>query len=334
MDLNQRILIIQLRAIGDVLLTTPLVRALKKSLPKAQIDFLTNPQPAPCLNGNPHIHRLHIYPYSAGNIPGILKYGWFLHQMRYEVVIDALGTPGTALLTFFTRAECRIGYDLPQRRYAYNNIIPRSLSEVYSPIAKMDLLKPLGISSENPYPELFISDADRLWAQDFFTAQHWIDRKVVALAPAGKVPARRWLPEYYAEIGDRLLKRGYFVLIPWAPGELDYIKKTVAMMENTPVIAPHTTLGQLAALLERCTLLICNCGGMKHFAVAVGTPTLSIYGASNPHAWTPPNDPKHVFVRADLECLDCGKRQCEPLECMIRVTPEMVLKALDEMEVL
>ncbi len=142
------------------------------------------------------------------------------------------------------------------------------------------------------------------------------------------------MPEYFARIGDELIAAGYPVIIPWAPGELEYVRKAAAMMKSQPVIAPRTTLGKLAALLDRCALLICNCGGMKHFAVAVGTPTLSIYGSSNPHAWTPPNDPRHVFVRADLDCLGCGKRECEPLECMIKVTPDKVLATLDRMGVL
>ncbi len=147
-----KVLIIQLRAIGDVLLTTPLVRTLKQSFPKAEIHFLTNPEPAPCLEGNPHLQRVHVYPYRAQNITGILKFGWSLRRMKFDIVIDVLGTPGTALLTFLSRAGSRIGFDLPQRRYAYNAVIPRSSGETYSPLARMALLDPLGIPPGDPYP--------------------------------------------------------------------------------------------------------------------------------------------------------------------------------------
>ncbi len=331
----QRILLIQLRAIGDVLLTTPAVRAVKQRFPDAEIDFVANTIPAESLHNNPNIHEIIPYPYKKNDIIGALKYYYKIYRNNYDIVIDFLGTPATAQMTYFSRAPVRIGYELPGRRFAYNYRKPTARADIYNALAKMSLLEPLGITNPDPYPEIFISENDRDWADRLFREKGWdAAKQVIAMAPAAKNPARQWLLEYFAKVGSVLQSRGYSVILLWGPGEEGTVRSVADRMQPSGQLSPRTTLMQLAAIMERCSLLVCNCGGTKHFAVAVGTPTIAVYGASIPEAWTPPDDPLHVCLQADLDCLHCSLRECDDMSCMKDVTPEIMIEAIENMCIL
>ncbi|MBU1882029.1 glycosyltransferase family 9 protein [bacterium] len=327
----KRILLIQLRAIGDVILTTPAVRLVKRRFPTAKIDFVTNAVPAEILQGNPHIHRIIPKTYAKNDILGALRFFAGLRCNRYDIVVDFLGTPGTAQMTFFSGAKTRIGYDLRIRKFAYTHIRPTARSDIYNALAKMTLLEPLGIKPEDPYPEIFVTEDARQWAENYFDDNKLDGNRIVAVAPAAKRQARRWMPEYYAEVSDWLLEEGYSVVMPWGPGEKEYVEGVAGRMKRKPLLTPPLNLMQLAALLQRCQLLLCNCGGTKHFAAAVGTSTLSMYGASDPRAWTPPDDPRHVYLVADVDCINCGLKECESMDCMKRLTPDRVIEAAQKM---
>lgn len=328
------ILLIQLRALGDVILTTPALRVLKKRFPQAAIDFLANPGPAEALEGNPNLTDIIVYPYKANDVLGLIKFCFILYRNKYDIVIDFLGTPATALMAFFSRAPLRVGYNLRYRRAAYTHVEQNYRGNVYNTLTKFSLLKPLGIFEEEIQTEIFIPRQAQDWADRLFKENGWTDRNVVAAAPFARRPARRWLPERFAQVDQWLQENGHPVILLWGPGERDYVEAVSRRIDPPAMLSPPTTLMQLAAILKRCRLLICNCGGTKHIAVAVGTPTLTIHGPTNPRVWTPPDDPRHAYVRADLDCLDCGKRECEPLECMEVVSADQVIEAVQAMEVL
>jgi len=327
----QRILLIQLRAIGDVILTTGAVRLVKEHFPDADIDFVTNTIPAEILRDNPNINQIISKRYKKNDILGAAKFFAGLRRNRYDIVIDFLGTPGTAQMTFFSGAKVRIGYDLRIRKLAYTHVQPKARSDIYNALAKMTLLEPLEIEPRDPYPAIYVLEEAQEWIAAFLEEQQLDPLKLVAVAPAAKRQARRWLPEYYAEVSDWLIQNGYSVVMPWGPGEKKYVENVIRQMKHEPVLTPPMNLMQLAALLQKCRLLLCNCGGTKHFATAVGTATLSMYGASDPRAWTPPNDPRHVYLVADVDCINCGQKDCEPMDCMKRLTPDRVIETAQRM---
>lgn len=334
-EMEEKILLIQLRAIGDVLLTTPLVRAVKKHYPESKVDFLANPAPAAVLAGNPYVNEILIYPYEANDIFGALKYYYFLRKKKYDIVIDVLGTPGTAQMAFFSGAHLRIGYDLPRRKFAYNLRVPAARADIYNAVAKMVLLEPVGVPQDGFTLDLFLPEEALEWADRVFEEQGWQNKKVIAVAPAHKRQARRWLPNRFAEVAQWLQDDGNAILMTWGPGERDYVERVTEMVNPPAVLSPETSLMQLAALLQKCSLLVCNCGGTKHFSVAVGTPTLSINGASNPVAWTPPDDPRHQWIEAEnVDCLHCVLRECMDLKCMEEISAQQVIDRIKDMNVL
>lgn len=331
----RRILVILLRNIGDVVLTTPALRVLKSHFPQADIDFVTNPGPAEILVNNPNLHRTIIYPYKSGDLFGIFKFAPTLIRTKYDISIDFLGTASTALMSLASRAKIRVGFNLRVRKVAYTHYDRDYVSGIYNALTKFTLLKSLGIEDEDSRTEIFVTDEAKRWADQLFETEDWGER-VIAMATCAMRPVRCWLPERFAEVARWLRDRGYKVLLTWGPGERDYVQRVQELMGGqTAVMPPQTSLMQLAALLERCRLLVSNCSGTKHVAVAVGTPTLTIHGPSEPGVWTPQGDPRHAFVRArDLDCLPCDESKCERLKCMEKVETGQVIEVIEKMGVI
>jgi len=310
MSAFRRILLIQLRAIGDVILTTPAIRVLRRHFPEAQIDFLTNAAPAEVLQNNPHLNEILIYLYSPKDAAGLFREALRLRKRKYDVVIDFLGTAATALMTRFSGAPMRVGYKLRFRRMAYTHHEIGYRGEIYNPLTKFSLLRPLGIHEEESAPEIFVPAAAERWAEEYITHAGLVDQSVIALAPQAKRLVRRWTADGFVAVANWLQSQGHRVILIWAPGEMDYVQAVANKIQPRPLLSPPTSLMQLAALLKRCRLLVCNCGGAKHVAVAVGTPTFTIHGPTDPRVWTPPNDPRHGFARsATLHTEDVSAEQ-------------------------
>jgi ADP-heptose:LPS heptosyltransferase len=297
----RRILLIQLRAIGDVILTTPAIRVLRRRFPEARIDFLANAAPAEALENNPHLNEVLIYPYSPNDAAGLLRQGLKLRQKRYDVVIDFLGTAATALLTRFSGAPVRVGYRLRFRRILYTHHEIGYRGDIYNALTKFSLLRPLGIQDEELAPEMFVPAEAEGWAKEYFYRTGLANQSVIALAPQAKRLRRRWPGDGFAAVANWLQDQEHRIILIWAPGEREYVESVAKMISPEPAISPQTSLMQSAALMKRCRLLVCNCGGAKHVAVAVGTPTFTIHGPTDPRVWTPPNDPRHAFVRSATE---------------------------------
>jgi heptosyltransferase III len=331
---QKRIAMILLRAMGDVVLTTPAIRVLKQHFLQADIDFITNSGPAEILQGNPYLSQIVRYPYTPQDVIGALKFAMKLRSHHYDIVIDFLGTPATALLTWYSGAAIRVGYNLRFRKLAYTHLDQGYIPDIYNPLSKFPLLKPLGIQDEETMTEVFPPAEAEKWVDQLFTNNSWDQRRVVALATCATNPVRRWRPQRFAEMAKWLSQKHYQVILVWGPGEFEYVKTVEELCSGSAVMTPPTEIMQLAALLRRCCLLIANCGGTKHVAVAVGTPTLTIHGPSDPRVWTPSGDPRHTFVRGQLDCLKCNEKECKTLECMEAVSTEMVIAKIEEMGIL
>ncbi|TKJ41744.1 hypothetical protein CEE37_04020 [candidate division LCP-89 bacterium B3_LCP] len=331
---HKKILMILLRNIGDVVLTTPATRVLKAHYPDVAIDFVANPAPAQILENNPNLNEIIPYPYKPDDILGAFRFSYDLFKRNYDISIDFLGTPATALMSLASRAEIRVGFNLRIRRLAYTHFDQNYKSGLYNALTKFTLLKPLGIEKEESRTEIFVTEEASTWVDRIFQDNGWNDR-TVALSTCAMRDVRCWLPERYAEVANWLNSQGCRVLLTWGPGEREYVEKVHALMKDSAEISPPTTLMQLAALLQKCRMLVCNCSGTKHIAVAVGTPTMTIHGPSEPSVWTPSGDPKHAYVRAEnIDCLGCGESDCDHLTCMKDVSSEMVIDAIQQMNVL
>ncbi|MBI5246155.1 MAG: glycosyltransferase family 9 protein [Elusimicrobia bacterium] len=316
------ILVIQLRRLGDVILTTPALEALRKKFPDAKIDFLVEAPGAEAVAGNPAIDEILVY--DAEGPVGALNWALTIRARRYDWVIDFLANPRTALITALSRAPVKAGPAHVGRRWAYNVKMKQSSQTCYAALEKVRWLEPLGVSPADApeLPKLYL-------VKDPPEAGN-----VVGLVPPSRKETRRWPAASYARLGRQLRdKHGCALKVFWGPGEKELADEVVKGIGAGASAVPATrTIGELARELAQCRVVVTNCAGPKHIAVALGVPTVTIHGSSDPDAWNPPH-PNHPFVRLDeLPCIGCRLNDCPyNLECLSQLPAERVLPAVEKL---
>ncbi|OGR58073.1 MAG: hypothetical protein A2X36_16240 [Elusimicrobia bacterium GWA2_69_24] len=310
-----------LRRIGDVLLTLPAVRSLRSRFPEAEIDFLVEPPAHELLAGNPDITRLIVLGSKGpANLVYLVRR---LRAQRYDWVVDFMGNPRTAIFSFLSGAALRAGPARVSHRWAYTHLLRQPEVPCYSALEKIRTLRGLGLEPDERdfLPRIAPQAVDRDFAAAALRGLGLEPgRPLIAFAPASRRITRQWPERHYAELG-RLLRdrRGAELLILWGRGEEAVARSVQGGIGSRAYLSPETKdLRRLAGLIASCRMLVTNCSGPKHIAVALSVPTLTIHSSSDPRAWTPPGIPLHAFIRKeDLHCIGCRLNECPyALECL------------------
>ncbi len=337
---RRRILVLRPRALGDVLLATPALRALKTAFPSASLQVAVDDLLAPLLRRNPHVDRLWLMPRRRPRrARDWWALAWGLRRQHFDLVVDLHGSPRTALLARFTGAPERVGYALRGRGRLYTRRIPRDTDRhgrrvvQYAAQVNLDIVARCGVNG--PALEdtslVYVPEPQAEARMEQLLAQNSMSGPLVGIAAAGTWQAKTYPLESFAAVGARLLRAGCQVLLLWGPGERQLAARLCDAMDGEATLAPETNLDELAALLSRLHLLVANDSGVKHLAVARGTPTLTLMGPTSPAAWVPP---EHAWVRARLPCLECNRTACAHHLCMHLLGPEAVAeRALRLLEV-
>lgn len=315
MNEPKKILVIQLRRIGDVLLTTPAVAALKNRFPSSRIDFLVEPPCDEVLAGNPHLRQVLVYKPSG--IREALEWLYTIRKERYDWVVDFLGNPRSAIITALSGAFVKAGPAHVSHRWAYDHPLTQSSKTQYAGLEKIRVLAALGVSASADFlPKLYLEAPRKA-------------ENLIAFAPASRRITRQWPADSYARLGRMLMERtDCAILVLWGPGERPLAERIAASIGGRASVVKETKdLQGLAREIARCRLVVTNCNGPKHFAVALGVPTVTIHGSSDPISWNPPH-PDHLVARLDeLFCIGCGLNRCPyKLECMTELSPEKVME--------
>ncbi len=328
------VLLVQLRRIGDVLMTTPAVRALRSAWPEAHLSYLTEPPSHQVFQNSPRVDAVRLYPRNAG-LWEHLRLMRDLRRERFDVVIDFFSNPRSAQLAWATGAPRRIGFDFPGRRWAYTDRISPAQGRRFAAEHKAALLGPLGIASGDLVPEIFLGAEQRDYAGRQIAGLGVREGELlVALCPVSRQPYKVWPAKHFARVADVLIERyGAKVLLFWGPGEESFIHAVRAGMAHAALPDyPVPDLLQMAALLERCHLYVGNDNGPRHFAIAVGTPTVAVFGRPFPENWTPPGQPLHRAVAFDPGCkAHCTYPRCAHLNCINAVPYGAVERAVESL---
>jgi len=335
----ERILLIQLRRIGDVLFTLPVIRALRENLPHARIDFLVERPADQLVRLNPHIGETLVYDKARPLF-------WLreIRRRRYDWVLDFHANGRTLLLTLCSGARLRAGFAGPlTRRLAYTHRIQPE-GGTYIVEQKLGVLRSLGLNVGAWSWDLRVPAEEKRWA-DGFLHDSGVDggqRRLVGFAPASRRETRRWRPARFAQTAAALLRRGRDVLILWGPGEKELVEDIVRQARTDGsaqdlggriVIPPAASLLRLAALIARCDVLLSVENGPKNLAVALGIPTVNIVGPNNARSFNPSGDASHVVVRDEaLSCLGCELNRCPTRhECLDNITVDRVLGEIEQL---
>ncbi len=346
-----RILLVRLRLIGDVVLTTPVLRGLRRRFPAAHLTYVAEPLAAPVVEGNPHLDDVVVVPLTRGlaRLRGDLALGARLRRARYDIAIDLHGGPRSAWLTWASRAPMRIGYTVAGRSWMYTHLVPRAAELVprHSVENQWDLLGPLGIGPCTPAmdglempddPAARARVTERLRAAGI-AAEH---RLVVMHVSAGN-PFRRWPQEAWASLIVGLSRqdpRRRFVL---SSGPSDQAAagaiRAAARQQLGPATEALPDLGdvdlpELRALIASAAVYIGGDTGPSHVAATTATPIVELLGPTLAERSRPWRDPRWYSETVDvgpLPCRPCHQRVCAPgdFRCLRDIGPDRVLAAAE-----
>ena len=336
----RRILVLRPRALGDVLLVTPALRALKASFPDAALHVAVDDGLAALLRRNPSIDRLWLLPRRRPRRRDWWSLAWQLARQRFDLVIDLHGSPRTALLARLAGRHDRVGYALRGRGRLYNQRIRRDSDRrgrralQYAAQVNLDIAARCGAlaARTDDASLVFVADAAIDARMRALLERDFPGRPRVGVAAAGTWQAKTYAPAAWAQVADRLVEAGCEVLLLWGPGEQPTAQAVQEAMRTPAPLAPPTDLDELAGLVAGLDLLVCTDSGVKHLAVARGTPTLTVFGPTSPAAWMPPSGP-HAWVRTRLPCVECNLTRCAHHLCMRLLPPAVVaMRALRQLE--
>ena len=342
-----RILLVRLRQIGDVIFTTPAIRALRQRFPDAHISYIVEPAAAPIVERNPHLSEVIVAPRRSGVLQLLadLDLGRRLRSDRYDLAIDFHGGPRAALLTWLSGAPVRIGYAVPGRGWLYTKRVARArtLRPRHSVENQWDLLAPLGIGPADPtaFPVEMPVDEDAIRSVGHRLSAAGVsehDPILVVHVSAGN-PFRRWPLESFVSLARGLAGRdpSRRIVVTSGPSDEDAAARVIAAtrdLSSQIVSCGDFSLVELRALLERASLYIGGDSGPLHLAASTAVPIVGLYGPTLPVRSQPWRGRSHIAEAVDagtLPCRPCDQRICAPgdFRCLTTIGPERVLEAAE-----
>ena len=321
--MTKRILAIRPRALGDVVLTEPALRALRCGHPGARLDVLTYPRYAPLLEPLPVVDRVISLPRESGAMPGLIGR---LRGERYDLVVDFFGNPRSALLTAASGASGRAGYDVRGRRWAYRTIVPRNVPAPgerteYAGASHVRLAGALGGVPDGVDVRLVLPDAARARARDALAAAGVTDpARTVGVVPAGTWATKTWPLSHFAVLVASLERAGWPVVAILGPGEESAGARLEALAPGVRRLPPLESTLVLAAAVAELAALVGTDSGPRHLAAAAGRPTFAWFGPADPAIWTPP-DPRHGTWWSTVPCRACNLTRCVHWQCLPELSP-------------
>lgn len=337
----QRILVIRRKAIGDVLVSMDVLRALREAWPGAHIDLVVDRFAAPVAEGSAWVDRLLIYErrlYSEGSPLRRLRAtrDWIrrLRACRPDLVLDLMGTPQTAIWSALTGAPQRVGPRRRWRTWAYTHPVEPESSPRFAGERFLDWIRRLDRDPGPwcPHPVPRDREIDEEVRRQLAAMGARDGREIVVLNPSATWPAKAWPLAHFAALGRALQdRRDALVLVAWGPGEERFRETLVGLGEGRLRAMPRTDLKTLAAWLGAADLLVTTDSGPKHLAVGEGRPTLTLFGSTDPRGWHPPVGPHHWLVN-DVPCRPCNLRECSVPghPCLDELEPMRVLAEVEK----
>ena len=322
------ILVVRFSAIGDILLTTPLLRAIRMRYPGARIAVLTKEQFAPLLSDNPYVNEV----LGIGPGEGILAVAERIRGVRYSHILDLHGSlrsqalrrlaPGPWRSYRKRRLERMIL--ITMKRDLYGDEL--SVAERY-----FEAARDLEVEPDGGPPDFFLSEeADRRAGERLEALGLGRERPIVAIAPGAAHATKRWPVEHWVKLIGRITPTGADVAILGGPGDAGPAAEIARSAgAGAGSVAGALSLQETGAVIRRSEALISGDTGVMHMATGVGTPVIALFGPTvRQFGFFPYRSPAGV-VELDLPCRPCsahGSRSC-PLghhNCLRQMLPELV----------
>jgi len=346
----QKILVLRLSAVGDVIRTLPAVKALKERCPSSQITWVVEEPSKNFLESQPELDDVVLFPRKRWTQGIRSPRAWWrtakemnqwvkeLRRRQFDVVLDFHGILKSGVLSLLSGSPRRIGFDWRSSKEGsslFSNVKVELPNEGITRYQRgFYLLKGLGFDVPHTSGPLSIPPRDREYVDSFFS-QLLVppSRPLIAIHPGTSLNygSKRWMPDRYAQLADRLTREIQgTVVFTWGPGELPLVEEMRKAMTAPSILAPPTeSLTQLGEVFKRCNLYIGGDTGPTLIASMMGVPVVIIYGPTDPFLYEPVG--KHTNVMKEVGCNPCRKRSCKEMTCLEKITVEDVFGAAREL---
>jgi len=343
----KNILFVQLGDIGDVVLTTPTIRAVKENHPDASVSILVRKPYGSLLVADPNIHEVVEFEKTHSALPRLLReYTTFalrLRHARYDLVVDLRTGDRGAIFSFLTGAPVRVGRLDGERKFWQRILYTTLHNPPFAPLPvhpgadqSLRIVRALGMDTQDSAPKLHVAINDMARACELLSECELApDHHYVTINPCSRWKYKEWGYEKWGELADMLWRVYQLpVILVGAPEDVA-ATTTIAHVRSSHVfnLAGKTTLGELAALLSLSALHLGVDSAAPHIAASVGTPTVTIFGPSNWKGWMAVND-FHRVVAASMPCVPCNRKGCDDTwksRCMDELGVNDVWKTTDEL---
>jgi heptosyltransferase II len=334
---QKKILIVRLDRIGDVLLSTPVIKAVRDAYPESHIAFMVRPYARDIVEGNPYLNEVIIYD-KAGKEKGLignLRFIFGLRKRNFDLVLILHPTARTHLVTFLARIPERVGYDrkwgiLLTKRIPHTKHLGLRHEIDYT----LDVLRYIGVRAQEKKLLVPIRPESEERARGIFSRYGVKDSDIViTVNPSASCVSKRWSAERFAKVCDALAKdRGARVIIISGAKDKSFGDRVAgSMTERNINLSGQTSVSDVASILKRSRLFISNDSGPVHIACAVETPVIAIFGRNDrglsPERWGPTGG-RDTVLHKDVGCDTCLAHNCDKgFKCLMAVSVDDVLNA-------
>jgi heptosyltransferase-2 len=337
----KRILLIRTDRIGDVVLSTPVIKAVRDAYPSAYIAFMVRPYARDIVEGNPHLDEVIIYDKDGAHRSffATFLFGLELRKKRFDTAIILHPTNRTHIIAFLAGIPTRIGLDRKMPLLLTKRIKDKKfLGEKHELDYTLDILRHIGIAAKDRVPYMPIKDASEdSIGKKLAAAGYNGSGPLMAVHPGASCPSKRWPAARFAQLIDRLKERYKFeAVIIAGPGDAKEVAELKKGLKSEVIdLSGKTSVGELAPLFRRCKIFISNDSGPVHIASAVGTPCVVIFGRKqpglSPKRWGPTGK-RDVVLHKDAGCKVCLAHNCENgFKCLKMISVDDVFDAVNDM---
>ncbi|MBU1912704.1 MAG: glycosyltransferase family 9 protein [Candidatus Omnitrophica bacterium] len=354
--MRKNILVINPFGIGDVLFSTPLVSAIKKTYPECYIAYICNLKVKDILTTNPDINEVFVFErdeyrdlWKESKIAAIKKFLLFwaeIKKRKFDIVFDLSLGKEYAFFCWRAGIKDRRGFNYKGRGKFLNYKLPfdgfndKPVAEYYLDLLTKDVIaRSFSPVIARPKAEaistvLATTSEDKTYIDNFLTQSGIKNSDIlVGIAPGGGMSfgkknqdRRRWGVKKFAELADKINAK---IVLIWGPEEEKLVQEIASLMKQKPLIAPVTKIKEMAELCKRCKLVICSEGGPLHIANSQGVKTIAIFGPVDDKVYGPyPKTEKNIVITSDADCRPCYKKfklpDCEHKKCLEDISVEEV----------
>ncbi|PIQ83185.1 MAG: lipopolysaccharide heptosyltransferase II [Candidatus Omnitrophica bacterium CG11_big_fil_rev_8_21_14_0_20_63_9] len=308
-----RILVVLPNWFGETLFVTPFLRSLRRQRPGAYIAALGWPRCHDVLQHNPHVDALlPLDEHEAHRgLRGLLRLARELRAQRFDAAFILRKSLTRSLVLAMAGIPVRVGFANAKSGWLLTHRVPASRLPQHKAISYLPLLGALGLSAmATPY-DWTVTEEERHEAQARLNElmADW-SGPLVVLHPGANWPHKRWMPQRFGQLGDRLIETHHAqIVITGSPDDVPLAREVAGQMRHPAVVlAGATTLRQMAACLEQARLVVSNDTGVLHIAAALRRPVVALYGPTSPILTGPLGDPQRTIVLHHAQC--CPRIPC------------------------